>query len=357
MRNIPSDFLRYIQLRRRGESSVNNSYGNRQITLGGDTADEDDLHGGRLLPALHKVLRARKKTLADEFSYSQNDLETLDVECGDQADTLYVTICGRKRELRRCIDGEHDRHWHVLYEVGMTLNVLRYNRLICTRVRQIALHPCPTPHPIAADERWFVIKSRRNLDDVFLNAVNDQMVYAAISALLGLPAGLNDCLDEQQCVSDVANHNGELLSTLCTMVRRAYPDYWLPDFRMVSINGGEGAAVAARDIAKTPNADRLLVLAEAQAQSVRCLRRDIEGNWWLFDSQTALPIRAGGLTVALTACGIEHGALVAPFRAPYAVDGVGKIAKWGQLHAHHTMTKNLLQKGAAVHSLATGDWR
>ncbi|HEY8027474.1 MAG TPA: hypothetical protein VIF60_23240 [Burkholderiaceae bacterium] len=355
MRNTPTDLLRYIQLRRRGASSVQNSYGDRQIALGGDAVGEDDLHGGRLLPALHKVLRNRKKTLADEFSYSQNDLETLDVECGDQTGSLYVTICGRKSELRRSIDGEHDRHWHILFEVGMTLNVLRYNHLVCTRVRQIALYPCPTPHPIAADEKWFVIKSRRNLDEVFLKAVNDQVVYSAISAVLGLPAGLNEFSHEQQCVNDVANRNGELLSTLCNIVRRAYPDYWLPDFRMVSINGGEGAAMAARDIAQTPNADRLLV--QAQAQPVRCLRRDIEGAWWLFNSQNALPTRAGALAVALTACRIEDGALVAPFRAPLAVDGVGQITKWGQLHAHHVMTKNLLQKAAVVQSPATGDWR
>ncbi len=168
--------------------------------------------------------------------------------------------------------------------------------------------------------------------------------YAALSAMLGLPAPPAESIYTSQDVNDAATRSDNLLSTLCAIVRREYSDYWLPGFSVLSINGAEDAAQAAGNIGKTPNADRLLVQAVADRHTMVCLRRDMEGAWWILNSQYGLPTRAGSLTMALTACGAEDGARLAPFRAPLTAGSDGKIAKWGQLHAHHVMTRNLLQK-------------
>jgi hypothetical protein len=226
----------------------------------------------------------------------------------------------------------------------MTQNVLQYNRLACARAREIALHPCPTPHPIASGDEWFLIKNRRSLGASFMADDGCLAAYAALSAMLGLPAPLAESLYTGPEVNDVATRNADLLSPLCAIVRREYPDYWLPEFGIVSINGAEGAAQAAGSIGKTPNADRLLVQALTGRRPVVCLRRDIEGAWWILNRGHALPARAGNLTMALTGCGFEDGARIAPFRAPLTVGSDGKIAKWGQLHAHYVMTRNLLNK-------------
>ena len=333
MHNIPSDLRRYIRLRQRGEGGYGKQSASKQVSLDREAVDEDDLHGGQLLPALQKVLRNRKRVLAEEFSYEPEDLDMLQVECDHRSDMLSVSMGGKGFALQISNDDGHDRHWHILYEIGMTLCVLRSNREVCARARQLALYPCPTPHAITPDDKWFFIKSQPSSGES--PEATGISAYAALSAVLGLPA--------RPFGSSDIKSGEDVLSRLSTIIRDEYPAYWLPELGMLPVEGENGILQAVRTIGRTPSADRLLVQA-TPGNLAQCLRRDSEGAWWVLSASQARPMRADTLAAALKMCRIEESARIMPFRAPYTVGNDGQIAKWGQLHAHFVMTKNLLPR-------------
>jgi len=322
MRDNQSEMLRYIWQRQRGDSGIAKRDSKRTVSLDQEAVEEDDLHGGQLLPALHKVLHKRKQILAEEFSYAIEDLESLQVECDHRSDLLSVSMAGSEYDARPSNEEEHDRHWHILFEIGMTQCVLRGNREVCVQARKLARQPSPTPHEIEPEQRWF-----------FANPSQGEP-YAALSNLLGLPARLLDASDLQR--------GEDVLARLSVIVREQYSHYWLPQLGMLGAEGEAGSLNAARSIARVPEADRLLVQGASDG-AIHCLRRDSKGNWWLLSPRAAEPIRTEGLTNALQRCGAADGIRIMPFRAPMTIGNDGKVAKWGQVHAHFVMTKNLMR--------------
>lgn len=322
MHDNQSEMLRYIWQRQRGDGGHVRRDSKRQVSLTDEAVEEDDLHGGQLLPALYKVLRKRKQILAEEFSYVADDLETLQVECDHRSELLSVSMAGNEYEARPSNEEGHDRHWHILFEIGMTQCVLRSNREVCILARRLARQPSPTPHEIEPEQKWF-----------FANPSQGEP-HAALSNLLGLPARL---LNESDLRRDE-----DVLPRLSAIVREQYSHYWLPQLGMLDAEGEAGSINAARSIGRVQEADRMLVQAASDG-AIHCLRRDSKGNWWLLSPRAAQPNRTEALVNALQLCGAAEGIRIMPFRAPMTVGNDGKVAKWGQLHAHFLMTKNLLR--------------